>query len=90
MDFYSYDDGKAMEEMATILPHLKNIINHLAQIEESDDKEFIEILISQIEQEETFIASIWGPKQYTTMEAIRQRSGDFAKITDKCIQLGII
>ena len=82
-------NNQELEEIHTVLPLLKALVFHLHAAEEETDKEVLTLHIDAIQELEDEICKYWGPKP-PVREAIRKGMGDFARIQQKCIDLGLV
>jgi hypothetical protein len=86
------DHSTAMEHMTVIYPNLAAMVGHIKAIMEEEDAEVIAVYLEAMQVCEDNINAVWGrnPFYSTVKDSIRAGHGDFAKIKDKCIRLGVV
>ena len=88
---YPRTEAEARDKMRKMLPFLKAIIFHIKSIEATDNPEDIKIHIKAIDEINANPQNpFYCPDRKTTAQSIREGSGDFARIKDKCIKLGVV
>jgi len=80
---------EAMEKGRTVLPHLQALIANLEAVVEENDPVVIAVYIEAMQENENNIGKIFGGGG-NVKESIKNGHGDFAKIQEKCIRLGIV
>jgi len=78
-------DDELMQTLLELLAHCQAAIFHIAAIEAEEDPEIITIHIEALEQLDKK-----HPSDYPIREAIKIGQGDFHKIQDKCVRLGLV
>lgn len=77
------------DDVARVVPHLKAIISTIEAIETEEAPEVISAYIGVLQESEDAICQVWGGKK-DVRDCIRQGSGDFGRIKEKCVSLGLV
>jgi hypothetical protein len=94
-----FDDGhmdnetmRAMAEIAIVRPLLRTIVESIEAIKNCESAEEAEVFIGMIDHAKSQMPDDWRMvfEGTTTREQIRDGVGDFAKIRDKCVSLGVV
>lgn len=81
----------AIQKMEQLLTPLRVVVSTITSIQAEENKEVIEVYLDVLQEMDNQILIIIGEKHKQTIkEQIRAGSGDFAKIQEKCIRLGLV
>lgn len=76
--------------IADFIKQAGSLVFHIETIEQSDDLELIEISIDAIQFLDDNMADFFGDEHRDIRIDIREGTGDFEKIQQKCIDLGVV
>ena len=83
------EDREALAKMMMVRPHLQALIDTLNAIVNEDDPGAIASYIDTMQEHENNMDAIWGGGQ-CIKDSIRNGLGDYAKIQEKCVRLGVV
>jgi len=92
MDSDDYEKAKAIEEITIVLPLLRTIVESVTAIQRCETAEEAEAFIGLIEYAESNMPGDFNMTEIkgSVRDRIRNGFGDFEKIKDKCIRLGVV
>ncbi len=86
--------------MENQLKQIQAALFHIRCIEEEEDPEIIKIHLEALQKVEDSMTPIWieedgswyetGDPKRNVKEDIRNKFGNYAKLTDKCVRLGLV
>lgn len=94
MSWYSpkeLEEMRMKQDIQNMVKGAQAILFHIETIEQSDDKEIIELSVDAIQLIENNVAEALGETERKNMRTvIRNGLGDYVRIQQKCIDLGVV
>lgn len=77
-------------QILELCSHLQTLFDTLNAAEKENDSGVLSVYLEILQQKEDEIGKIWGEKDGTVKEYIRQGAGDYSKLQTKFIKLGLV